>query len=89
MTGTVFFYTDGKVHLYSLGSSVESVISNYTATVTSNDITNTDGSLSTGVSTVTTSSSIYAYGTFQFQVKFVYGSSQASYEVKEIGIVRP
>ncbi len=81
--GTVYFYTDGKVHLYSLGSSVSNIHPDYSAKIKSNTIANTDGTVSVGTSEVETSSSVYPTSTIYVTVTFNYGSAQAEYHVFE------
>lgn len=79
--GTVYFYDDGKVHLYALGSYVSNVHENYSATVVSNSIANSDGSFSMGISEVSTDSSVYMTPYCYFTVSFNYGSAQATYNM--------
>ena len=81
--GTVWFYEDGKVHLYSLGSYISDVHSDYSVTIAARIIENTDGSVSRGKSFVYTESSIYPTRSLAFIVEFNFGSAQAAYYIGE------
>ncbi len=83
--GSFYYYNDGKVHLYSLGSYISNLRSNYSATITDNTIHNTDGTFSTGESTVVTSSSLSGYPTptLHFEVRFNKGSTDIGYTITE------
>jgi hypothetical protein len=81
--GQMWLYEDGKVHLYSLGSSVSDVHANFSAYIDSRGIINTDGSSSMGYSDVVTSSSIYTHPCFVFSVTFVHGSNIPIYQTDE------
>lgn len=83
--GSFYYYNDGKVHLYSLGSYISNLRPNYSATITGNIIHNTDGTFSTGESTVVTSSSLSGYPTptLHIEVRFDKGSTDIGYRVME------
>lgn len=83
--GTFYYYNDGKVHLYSLGSFISNLRPNYSATITDRAIHNTDGTFSFGESTVVTSSSISGYPTptFHFGVRLNRDSTEVILSVIE------
>ena len=81
--GTVYLYEDGKVHLYSVGSSMSDVHIMYTAEVISNTIANSDGSYSMGCSEVETFSSVFDCPKMYFVVDFYHGSAEPSYRIIE------
>lgn len=83
--GTFYYYDDGKVHLYSLGSFISNLRPNYSATITDRTIHNTDGTFSFGESTVVTSSSISGYPTptFHFGVRLNRDSTEVFLSVIE------
>lgn len=83
MHGVMYLYADGKVHLYSLGSSISNVHPLYSAIVMSNIIANSDGTASVGMSEVDTLSQFYRCPKMYFTVTFNHGSSQPSYNILE------
>lgn len=76
---------DGKVHLYSLGSFISNLRPNYSATITDRTIHNTDGTFSTGESTVVTSSSVSGYPTptLHFGIRLNHGSTEVILSITE------
>lgn len=81
--GVVYLYADGKVHLYSLGSSISNIHPLYSAVVISNIIANTDGTVSVGMSEVDTLSKFYKCPKIYFTVTFNHGSSLPNYSILE------
>jgi len=83
ISGTVFFYTDGKVHIYSLNGDTSNVHIGYSARVADTIIANSDGSVSVGMSEVETNSLFYPTPLVIFSVTFTYGSAQATYAMSQ------
>lgn len=74
ISGTVYFYEDGKVHLLSMGSQVTETASKYSVTIIDNEIINTDGLISIGNTYFYTTSTKYPQGSYRAYVYFQYGS---------------
>lgn len=74
ISGTVYFYENGKVHLYSMSSQVIETASKYSVTIIDNDIINTDGLISIGNTYFYTTSTKYPQGSYRAYVYFQYGS---------------
>lgn len=77
VTGTVYFYENGKVHLFRCGSRVVDVIRRqYEITKYDPKIENTDGSYSSGLVLFVTYDDVYPSGDFAVKVYFMSGSNQ-------------
>ncbi len=77
VTGTVYFYENGKVHLLRCGAKVLEVIrKSYSVTIFRPQIENTDGSYSEGKILFSTFDEVYACGDFAATAYFVSGSNQ-------------
>lgn len=74
LSGTVYFYEDGKVHLLSLSSRVTETAPKYSVTILDNDIINTDGMISVGNTYFYTTSTKYPQGSYRAYVRFQHGS---------------
>lgn len=74
LSGTVYFYEDGKVHLLSLSSQVIETAPKYSVTILDNDIINTDGMISVGNTYFYTISNKYPQGSYKAYVYFQHGS---------------
>lgn len=77
VTGTVYFYESGKVHLLRCDSKkISTIRSSYKITKYYPKITNTDGSYSEGLVLFFTYDSVYPCGDFAMKVYFQSGSTQ-------------
>ncbi len=74
LSGTVYFYEDGKVHLLSLSSQIIETAPKYSVTILDNDIINTDGMISVGNTYFYTTSTKYPQGSYKAYVYFQHGS---------------
>ncbi len=74
LSGTVYLYEDGKVHLLSLSSQVTETARKCSVTILDNDIINTDGMISVGNTYFYTTSTKYPQGSYRAYVRFQHGS---------------
>lgn len=74
LSGTVYFYEDGKVHLLSLYSQVTETAPKCSVTILDNEIINTDGMISMGNTYFYTTSTKYPQGSYRAYVYFQHGS---------------